>query len=63
MSNESSASLPVAIPIYSDIEVIDTVPLIEPSESLATKTIYNICTCLLCMILFFVFLFYMFVIL
>jgi hypothetical protein len=55
----SKAHLPIARPIYTDVEAIDTIPLIEPRESCAAKTVYNICTCLLFMLLLFFFFFYM----
>jgi hypothetical protein len=65
MSNLSNMSLPIAMPIYGDIEAIEIAPLIETTDHCINvkKTVYNICTCLLCLILVFIFLFYMFFIL
>ena len=59
----SNAHLPIARPLYTDVEAVDIIPLLEPRESCAAKTVYNICTCLLCMILLFFFFFYLFFIL
>lgn len=58
-------SLPVAIPIYGDVEAIEIAPLIENRENCITvkKTIYNICACLFCMIVCFAFFVYLFFIL
>jgi len=60
-----SIMLPIARPIYSDVEIVEIVPLIEPTEHCAftKKTIYDICASLFCFILLFTFLFYMFFIL
>jgi hypothetical protein len=65
MSNESNMSLPIAMPFYSDVEAIEIVPLIESADHCIKlkKTVYNICTCMLCTIVLFGFLFYLFFIL
>jgi hypothetical protein len=65
MSNESNMSLPIAMPFYGDVEAIEIAPLIESPHHCTNlkKTVYNICTCLLCLIMVFVFLFYLFFIL
>jgi hypothetical protein len=65
MSNVLNTSLPVARPIYGDVEAIEIVPLIETTDHCMKikKTIYDICTCFLCTIVLFGFLFYMFFIL
>lgn len=57
--------LPIATPIYSDLEAIEIVPLIEPTQHCMNikKTIYNISVCILCSIVFFGFLCYLFFIL
>lgn len=61
----SNISLPVARPIYGDTQIIEVVPLIEPTEDCTNikKTIYDICTCLLCSSVLFGFLFYLFFVL
>jgi len=65
MSNETNMSLPIATPIYSDVEAIEIAPLIENADDWikVKKTVYNICTCMLCTIVLFGFLFYLFFIL
>ena len=63
MSNLSNISLPIALPIYGDVEAIEIAPLIESRENCITvkKILFNICIgigCIVIIMLFFVFLFF-----
>jgi hypothetical protein len=65
MTNVPNKPLPVARPIYGDVEAIEIVPLIDSTDHCMKikKTIYDICTCILCTIVLFGFLFYLFFVL